>query len=248
MKRWLRFAGIVALAPVALVAMVGTALAYPEPFFAYHVARGHLALYSDEPFDAGKARAILAHVDARLRASPLDTDEPDAIFVANAAWRQRLFMNIAYGAGGVNFYPITRNVFLRSAHIDADRLFGPTGKPAAPPRTFTYYAAHEITHSMTAEHLGFAHLWNLRLPQWVREGYADYVGMGSCDDVDALYRQYRAHDRKMDFAKSGYYAKFRLMVAFFLRREHWSVDRLLDSRLPEADAERLMNASLSRNI
>ena len=28
-------------------------------------------------------------------------------------------MNVAYGAGGVNFYPLTRNVFLRGAPVEA---------------------------------------------------------------------------------------------------------------------------------
>lgn len=86
-------------------------------------------------------------------------------------------------------------------------------------------------------------MWNKRLPQWIREGYADYVGMGSNIDVDALYREYRAHDRRMDYEKSGYYAKFRLLVAFMLDRKGWSIDQLLRSNLGEGDAERLMNAS-----
>lgn len=246
MRRGLRIAGLVALVPLALAAMVGTALAFPEPFFAYSVHEGRLTLYSDRPFDAAKARAILEHVDARLKTSPLDHGEASAIFVSNAAWRQRLFFTIAYGAGGVNYYPWTRNVFLRRADIDADQLIRPNGTPAEAPRTFTYYAAHEIGHSLTGKRLGLAHLWNWRLPQWIREGYADYVGLGGKVDVDALYRQYRAGDPTLNFAKTGQYKRFRLLVAFFLRHEHWSVDRLLLSNLPQAEAEARMNAALHR--
>ena len=243
-RRWL---GLMALVPLALVACVGAALAYPEPFFAYHTALGRLTLYSDRPFDAARVQTILAQVEARLRTSPLDTGAPHAIFVANSDWRQRLFMNVAYGAGGVNFYPITDNVFLRDSRIERDELIRPDGTPAESPRSFTYFAGHEIGHSLTGAHLGAAHLWNWRLPQWEREGYADYVGLGGRIDIDALYKRYRAHDPKMDYAKSGQYTTFRMLVAYFLQREHWSIDRLLESNMPLDEAERRMEAGMKIN-
>ena len=244
MQRWVRRLGIAALVPVFLAGLVAVALANPEPFFAYHTLRGRLSLYSDRPFDTAKAQGILAKIEARLKTSPLDDGAPAAIFVSNADWRQRLFMNLAYGAGGVNFYPLTRNVFLRDAKIEADQLIRPDGTPAEAPRSFTYFAGHEIGHSLTGARLGAAHLWNWRLPQWIREGMADYVGLGGAVDIDALYRQYRAGDPMMDYAKSGQYRRFRLLVAFFLQRKHWSVDRLLQSGLPQADAEAMLNAGM----
>ena len=244
MKQWLRWVGVAALMPVALAGMVGAALAYPGPFFAYHVERGRLALNSDQPVDPAKARVLLAAIDARLKTSPLDGGEPNASFVANAPGRQRLFLNVAYGAGGVNFYPWTRNVFLRTADIDNNQLIGRSGKPTAAPRTFVYYAAHEIGHSLTGKRLGAAKLWNWQLPQWVREGYADYVGLGGDVDVDALYARYRKHDPQMDWVRSGQYTTFRMLTAYFLKREHWTVDQLLDCGLTQDDAIRRMEAGM----
>jgi hypothetical protein len=239
-----RTLAVIVLMAIATVASVAAAEAFPEPFFAHHVGLGRLSLYSDQPFDPAKGRAILADVDARLATSPLDDQQPHAIFVANAPWRERLFFNVAYGAAGVNHSPLSRNVFLRRSDIDEDVVIGHSGRPAKPPRTLAYYGAHELTHSLTAEHLGAARLWNAELPQWVREGYADYVGMGGRVDIDDLYRRYHAGDPELDYRKSGLYARFRLLAAFMLQREHWSVDRLLASKLTQTEAETLMNRDM----
>ncbi|MBS0470273.1 MAG: hypothetical protein JSR60_04310 [Proteobacteria bacterium] len=64
-------------------------------------------------------------------------------------------------------------------------------------------------------------------------------------DIALLYRQYRAGDPTLDFAKTGQYKRFRLLVAFFLKQEHWSVDRLLASGLSQSEAEARMNAALA---
>ena len=243
--RWLlRWLGVLLLVVIGLNAGYAGLLAFPDCFFTYYTQRGRLSLYSDAPFDSAKAQWLLSGIDARLARSPIDDRTvSDRIFVANADWRQRLFMNIAYGAGGVNFYPITRNVFLRNSDIDTDTLYGQSGKPTEKPRTFTYFATHEIAHTLTAERLGMLHLWNFRLPVWIREGTADYVGLGGDVDVDKLHARYRAHE---PFFKpnSGHYDLYRLLVAYFLKRKHWPMDRLLFSNMSMKDAEREMNADL----
>ena len=243
MRRFLRRLGALALVLLGLNAGYAGLLAFPDCFFSYYTERGRLSLYSDAPFDAGRAQQILARIDARLARSPLDEGMHDQIFVANADWRQRLFMNIAYGAGGLNLYPITRNVFLRNSDIDDDILYGRSGKPTEKPRTFTYFAAHEIGHTLTAERLGILHLWNFLLPVWIREGTADYIGLAADIDVDQLYARYRAHDPSFDL-KSGHYDRYRLLVAYFLKRKHWSMDQLLLSNMSMGDAEKVMNSDL----
>jgi len=245
LRRLLRGLGVLLAAVIGFNIALAFLLAFPDCFFTYYTQHGRLSLYSDAAFDAAKAQHILSKIDARLARSPIDDQTlPDRIFVANADWRQRLFMNLAYGAGGVNFYPITRNVFLRNSDIDADTLYGRSGRPSEKPRTFTYYAAHEIGHTLTAERLGIFHLWNFRLPVWIREGTADYIGLGGDIDVDELYARYRAHDPFFN-AKSGHYDRYRLLVAYFLKHKHWSMDQLLLSDMSMEDAERAMNADLA---
>jgi hypothetical protein len=136
-------------------------------------------------------------------------------------------------------------VFLRQADIAANRLLhlpcepvpAPNcGTPVAPPRTLAYYAAHEIGHDLIGERIGAIANW--RLPHWIREGLADYIGFGSQVDIDRLLAAWKRGDTDLDPKRSGTYARYRLLVAWFLDRQGWSIDRLLASDMPQAEAER----------
>ena len=239
----LRLALGATLTGATLATSVAAVLAYPQPLFAYRVVHGRLALYSDRPFDPGKAALLLADVDRRIAISPLDRhDGTHRIFVANAPWRTRLTFLWNYGAGGVNFHPLTRNVFIRGSDIDHDRMMTSLGTPVPPPRTLAYFAAHEIGHSLISERIGA--MANRRLPRWIREGLADYIGFAGDVDVQDVARKLRAGDPELDPARSGLYARYRLLVAFFLAHEGWSIDRLLASRLPQAEAEQKLLAGM----
>lgn len=240
----------IALALAALVvAAAGLFLAlfnWPDPLFPHSVTVGRLSLHSDRPFDPDKGRAILADIETRLASSPIDDHQSHGVYVANDPGLKKLFFFAGGGATGINYYPITNHVFISRSDIDADTVFGAvTGLAAKPPRTFAYYAAHEITHSFTAERLGAFKLWNRGLPQWIREGYADYVGTHGHLDVDDLYRRCAAGEPDFNFKKSGNYSSFRLLVAFMLERKHLTVDELLASKLAEPEALDEMNAAMA---
>ena len=237
--RWL-----VSLAVLVTLSVAGL-FAYPEPFFAFHVSFGRLSLYSDRPFDPERGRAILADVERRLQRSPINNRRVHRIFVTNSGWRRALAFWAAPGAAGVNYHPLTSNVFIRRADVERDRVIGGSGREAPAPRTLAYYAAHEIAHSLTSERLGPMRLWNQSLSQWVREGYSDYVGLGVSGEVGDLFERYRRGDPALDFKKSGQYARFRLLAAYYLERRRWSVDQLLNTRLTEQKAEQEMVHDLS---
>jgi hypothetical protein len=186
---------------------------------------------------------VLADTERRIARSPLALGlGPHRIFIANAEWRRRLVFLWNEGAAGVNYYPL-RNVFIRHSDVDDDRVFGRAG-PVPPPRTLAYYAAHEVGHSLIGERIGA--LANHRLPRWIREGLADYIGFGGEVDIDALTRALIAHEPEMNPALTGLYARYRLLVAYFLERERWSVDRLLGSNMPQEEAEqRLLAAAVA---
>lgn len=233
----LALAALAALLLTAGAAMA--ALVLPQPFFPNRVDEGRLTLLSDAPLDEVRCRAMLRDVDARLRRSPLDTGEGrHRVVLARAPWRQRVAFLWSHGAGGVNYYPLTRNVFLIAADEACERLISPSGTPVPPPRTLAYFAAHEIAHSLTGEHVG--PLDCARMPVWIREGVADYVALPAAGDLDALVTAYRAGARELDPRRSGLYTRYRLLVTLFLEAEGWSMARLLASRMEQAEAERAL--------
>ena len=203
-------------------------LCFPQPFFHTSVQANNLTLYSDQSFPPEAGRRVLEAVEAKLAASPLySAHDQHAAFVCNSRWRQRLFFNRNYGVGGLNQYPLTTNVFLREAVIEDDRLISPSGNQVPGDRTLDYFIAHEITHTLTVRAIGW--LAYYRLPQWVREGYADYVGKGLPFDYEAARRAFIAGAPEMDWQRSGLYVRYHLLVAYLLDRQHVTVQQLLES-------------------
>jgi len=203
-------------------------LIVPRPFFAASVRANNLVLTSDRPFSETAGKHVLELAERKLQRSPLFSTRRDYnVYICNSGWRQKLFFNKDYndGVGGVAQYPITPNVFLRSARVEDNRLIAHRGNPVPGDRTLDYYVAHEIAHQLTGEAIGPLAFY--RLPQWVREGYADYVGKGDAFDYREARRAFLAHEPAMDFRKSGLYSRFHLLVAHVLDRQHWTVIQLL---------------------
>jgi hypothetical protein len=77
---------------------------------------------------------------------------------------------------------------------------------------------------------------------WIREGLADYIAFGGEVDVNALVTAWRAGDPALDPKRSGQYALYRMLVAYFLTREGWSLERLLSSDMKLGEAEAMLEA------
>jgi hypothetical protein len=190
-------------------------------------------MHSDRPFSRPAGEHVLEIARKKLACSPLYSGRRCYhVFICNSRWRQILFFNKDYGAGGVAQYPLTSHVFLREAAVEDNRLISLGGKPVMNDRTLDYFVAHEITHQLTGAEIG--PLGFYRLPQWAREGYADYIGKGRSFRYSEARRAFLAGAPEMDQKKSGLYTRFHLFVAYLLDHQHWSVERLL--KMPPAEA------------
>jgi hypothetical protein len=200
------------IAAAALFAGYSALLCIPQPLFPFSVRADTLILHSDRPFSPPAAEQVLKLAEAKLATSPLySVGRNHDIFICNSRWRQLLFFNKDYGVGGVAPYPVTSNVFLRDARIEDNRLISPHGIPVPGDRTLDYFIAHEVTHQLTGHAIGPLRYYNL--PQWVREGYADYVGKGSSFNYGEARRAFLAGEPEMDWKKSGLYWRFNFFLA-----------------------------------
>lgn len=219
----------------ALLAAYAVLLCAPEPLFPFSVRAANLTLYSDRPIPDAAGRHVLELAERKLAGSPIYSGRPQNVFICNSRWRQMLLFNKDYGVGGVAFYPVSPNVFLRDAQVEGNHLISPRGIPVPGDRTLDYFVAHEITHQLTGRALGPVRFY--RLPQWVREGYADYVGKGRSFDYDEARHAFLAAAPQMDWKRSGLYWRFHLLVAYLLDHRHWSVRQLLENPPPQAEVE-----------
>ena len=218
---------------------ISALLNWPELLIGHHISEGRLELWSDRPFTIASGREVLRAVEHRLKKSPLPAgDRVRRVFVVNSEWRRRLLFLHRANVGGLNYFPLTSNVFVRSAEIETGRVIGPSGEYAKPPRTLAYYAAHEIAHGLIGEKIGF---WrHMLIPAWLNEGLADYIALPGTDDREKMVFLLKSGDKSMDPAASGQYRRYRLMVTLALERQRWSLDQLLQSRLSQQEAEALL--------
>jgi hypothetical protein len=233
--RRLRRAALWFLGAVALSAAGVTGLlAAPQPLFAYHVRHGNFELWSDQPIEQTAGEKLLADVQSRLNQSIFGGPQGKRrIFIANSDWRERLFFLWNRGAGGVNYFPAPRNAFLRRSDVTADRLFGPRGAPAEPPRTLAYFAAHELAHGLTSERAGAVAYG--QMPRWLREGLADYAAFGP-GRAKQMAGELSPDDPRLLPERAGLYLRYHLLVACARENAGLTLDQLLALRLPEADA------------
>ncbi len=227
---------------LALIAALGSGLvagllAWPAPLFPHELREGRIVLRSDRPIPEA-ARAVLREVDARLRASSFETGAASlGLYTANTPWRRRIIWSVATPlAGGFVVVPFSRDhAFLNRTDFGTGLLTIPGFGTIDPPRTIAYYGAHELTHVLTARAVGT--LRYHRMPHWVREGIADYVAMRPVEPFDELADVLTAEPIVLWMRRQyGWYADDRLLVRYFLDIEGWSLERLLATDMPRAEA------------
>ncbi len=111
-------------------------------------------------------------------------------------------------------------------------------------RPLDYFIAHEITHSLTGKAVGPLRYY--RLSEWVREGYADYVGKGDSFKYDAARRAFLANAPEMDRWRSGLYLRYHLLVAYLLDKEHRSLPQVLADGVAQSSVEEGVEQTAAR--
>ena len=224
----------VMLAAVLAVAVGLIVLCTPQPLFAYHLTHGRYQVWSDRPIEPQIA-GVLDDVTRRISRSAIySPDQRFRIFICNDQWRLALYSErFSGGMGGVADTAFTRNVYIRRADIQRNRLIPPHGwKATMSDRPLSYYLAHELTHVM--ESRAFGRGSSVRYPNWLNEGYADYIGKGGRFDMAKNAADLRAGAREMDPNASGLYRRYHLEVAYLLDRQGLTIRELYANPPDEA--------------
>lgn len=182
----------VTLSLFALVAVYVAIIAFPQPMFAHHVRYQNYEVWSDEPIPTSIA-AVLDDSTRRLATS--DLYKPDwtvKVFICNAPWRLWLYgMHADTTIGGSADTVVSRNVFIRSADIPNNAVRMPPGRRLmdAELRPLSYFIAHEAAHILQSR--TFGRTAYLTHPEWLTEGFAEYIGKGGQLDVAEHRNLYR---------------------------------------------------------
>ncbi|SFD00666.1 hypothetical protein [Massilia yuzhufengensis] len=222
----LRFlkAGVASLLAVAL--LYALIVAIPKPMFPYRAVYQNYQVWSDQPIPAEIA-GVLDDVTRRLRTSTVhDRTTPVEIFFCNEPWRLWLYgRRFSTRMGGAADVWLTRQVFIRASDIAANRIHSPGPGPIADAaqRPLSYFIAHEITHSDVSRRFGRTVM--LRYPEWLLEGYADYVGKGGDFDFDENRALFLRGAWELG-RKSGLYRGYHLKVAYLLDKEGWTLQEV----------------------
>jgi hypothetical protein len=211
-------------------------LAYPDPLFAHELSHAGIVVHSTEPIPDAMI-ATLERARARLDRSALASATRNVhVFICQPRWLFALFARQNYRVGGVADWLVGQHVFLRESDLHNDRLIGPGGQAVAADRPLSYFIAHEIVHianARTAGRRGYG-----RMPQWVDDGYADYVAR-DIDLGDAL-RKMKEGARELDPARSGLYLRYELMVAYLLDKQRIPITQLFVAPPRRDDVEQAL--------
>lgn len=164
--------GIGAIAAVILIAWVGL-LAFPQLLCPRHMQVGAVSLYYDDmPRD--DAEELAGAAARRLERSAIyEADRPARAFVFQNRSSYALIARLAGVPGDAQGFNLS---LLGNSYICAPRVAALGGRSGGGPRysvwegDLSHTIAHEIAHQYLARRLG-----RRRLPQWKREGLAEYI-------------------------------------------------------------------------
>lgn len=235
------------MAAGAVAAAFALLLRVPGPFFRYGVTEGGLSLWSTQPFDQESGRRVLRGARARLERSPAYVPgEAHAAFVTGpTGWRHLLYFAPSRRAGGVNYWPVTRNVFLSGALIDQNRLVSPSGRVVEAARPLEYFIAHEITHTFASRTAGVVR-YRL-MGDWLKEGYSEYVGRGPGFDLERDARAFLEDAPEMNVPPDVPYLRYRFLVAYLVERKKMSLRELFEVRATRAEIEEQLRSELRQS-
>lgn len=216
-------------------------LYYPHPFFEYQTNYHHFTLFSDQPIKDYFLNLVDEAVD---RVSPVEIYDPDNtyhVFVVHdtglfGSFAEKLNMNPAGQA--LTIHPLGY-ILINLTAVERTKSIYKNRYPHTLYRGDTaYILSHELMHVLTTDRLGFFSSW--LLPDWKREGYAEYGASLHNRRHDPNYSLF---DRFKQY-RNGFYDDLSENQQFYIR-SGLLVEYLMD--IEEIDFAGLMRMEISED-
>ncbi len=193
--------------------------AFACPSWAFHRARdGAVLSYTPRRADSHALDSVLKRVEQKIALSPLfDPQSRYPVFLCSNDWRWDFFTLFDTRSAARARAPFPRDVIVREAEVASNRYRQAKGNLATDDRSLDYLLAHEVTHLMISDAVGVAE--QQRLPSWLTEGYADYIGRGASFDYDDALRASLGQVRTRVPLQTGVYLEDTLLVAHLIERD-----------------------------
>jgi hypothetical protein len=222
---------LILLSPVfVLYSLFIATLLHPYPAFPFKTDRHNIELYSDTPLPVETA-PILDAVVTRLKKSPYyEANTTYKIFLAKDDRKFSYFTLSNNSTAGQSYVYLNQNIFMRSADFEKNQIIigGEYVDPAE--RSYTYFLTHELVHSMMVQETG--RLEYALLPEWIKEGYAEYIARDSynlTEELSVLRQVESGADRTMQ----GLYTQYHLYLAYSLDYSQNSLESLTSRRVTQ---------------
>jgi len=218
----------------ALITAYLLLLLFPQMIFPHHVEKHNIRIYSFDPLSP-EADGRLDEICATLRKSQLyDPDVNGRIFICNNMGVYRLFAPFS-GEMYAVARPMTGQVIIARGEVATNRTGTTdilTGR-----RKLTEVVAHEMTHLLIYNHLGF---WgNMVLDRWVSEGYCEFVS-GNYNYPELAGIKHLISGRKIDDTNFDYFT-WETMIMYLIEVKGLSFDEI---RVIEDDYDRVKSETV----
>ncbi len=208
------------------------ALLFPQIIFSNAIEYKNFKVYQHlGSMNDQKLESILDESIVLLSASDVyDDKKKHKIFLCNSFSEFAFFATRARKSFAIN-YPVIQNIFLSQSNILENSIKRNGSENNV--RTLSGIIAHETTHSLLEDKLGF--LKYKLLPSWKNEGYCDYVAQESSYDEKLGWDQI-CENNKEEVSSSYIYFKYRTYVEYLLNEEKTTISDFLAE---DFDLERL---------
>ena len=194
---------------------------FPNPLFPYERTYKNFTVHMRDEVPP-EITGVLDRVESLLSVSDLnDERRHHHIYIINSFRLSRflLLRNVHFGCN----MP-TGHSFITSADVVNDiarcESIGPDDRRI---RTLSETIAHEITHALIRNHVGW--LADRQLPTWLKEGYCEFVADGSAIDHRTGLSMMKSESCAFTLGLNNF--RYRLVVEYLITAEDMTIDEII---------------------